>query len=196
MESHFIACLFSPRCSTCHPSLTHPFPPAAWAARVWPWTLRFWSASSFGTTAWAPCRMRWSACGCARRQAPPSAATAGVGCPTHVSRGCDVGVRQPGCLWAERDEVSVGPTAGACCKAPLWPAILPELAMPPAAVLVSPALPPSRLPTQPPALLLPAAGLIEEALKQVQEAGMLFVVASGNKATDLDARPEFPASSR
>lgn len=53
---------------------------------------------------------------------------------------------------------------------------------------------PINLPTLP--TPCPSAGLIEEALKQVQEAGMLFVVASGNHGVDLDARPAFPASSR
>lgn len=59
--------------------------------------------------------------------------------------------------------------------------------------------PPCPLTQQPSLLPIPhclSAGLIEEALKQVQEAGMLFVVASGNKGDDLDAQPSFPASSR
>jgi hypothetical protein len=40
-----------------------------------------------------------------------------------------------------------------------------------------------------------SAEAIDAALKEIEAAGMLFVVASGNQGTDLDARPAFPASS-
>ncbi|KAL4457752.1 hypothetical protein ABPG75_012617 [Micractinium tetrahymenae] len=42
---------------------------------------------------------------------------------------------------------------------------------------------------------VPRSRAIEEGLKEIEEAGMLFVVASGNQGIDLDARPAFPASS-
>lgn len=47
----------------------------------------------------------------------------------------------------------------------------------------------------PPVPPLPA-GAIEDGLKEVEKAGMLFVVASGNQGIDLDARPAYPASSK
>ncbi|KAI3436676.1 hypothetical protein D9Q98_006092 [Chlorella vulgaris] len=43
---------------------------------------------------------------------------------------------------------------------------------------------------------VPHSMAIDAALAEAKQAGMLFVVASGNQGTDLDARPSFPASSQ
>ena len=51
-------------------------------------------------------------------------------------------------------------------------------------------------PNPPPPSLPPAAEALSLALKEAQKAGMLFVVAAGNDAMDIDADPIFPASSK
>ena len=45
-----------------------------------------------------------------------------------------------------------------------------------------------------PCCSLPAAEAIDAALDEAEAAGMLFVVAAGNRGTDLDQEPQFPAS--
>lgn len=42
---------------------------------------------------------------------------------------------------------------------------------------------------------VPHSRAIEDGLREIEQAGMLFVVASGNQGIDLDARPAYPASS-
>lgn len=73
--------------------------------------------------------------------------------------------------------------------------------------LPAPACPPARCPVPPanssrprpcphPAHRPRPTEAIQAALQEMEMAGMLFVVASGNQGVDLDARPAFPASAK